>query len=198
MSANSHRGSMGGRGPASWRRRGQLGQLLMLLVCLGQVPLHAQDNELGKLNEALTLYQQKQFAAAFKMFAQLARDGFPYAQAMLGNMYLYGEGVAEDDGKALLWLQRAARRSDDMAQNWLGIMYASGRGVPQDLALAAHYYRLAAENGNHAAQTNLAMAYEDGRGVAQDSALARLWYERAVAQGSEAARRYLERLAPAR
>jgi TPR repeat protein len=93
---------------------------------------------------------------------------------MLGNMYLYGEGVAEDDGKALLWLQRAARRSDDMAQNWLGIMYASGQGVPQDLALAAHYYRLAAENGNHAAQTNLAMAYEDGRGVAQDSALARL------------------------
>ncbi|MFC0168645.1 tetratricopeptide repeat protein [Pseudoduganella danionis] len=157
MSANSHRGSMGGRGPASWRRRGQLGQLLMLLVCLGQVPLHAQDNELGKLNEALTLYQQKQFAAAFKMFAQLARDGFPYAQAMLGNMYLYGEGVAEDDGKALLWLQRAARRSDDMAQNWLGIMYASGRGVPQDSALARLWYE---------------------RAVAQGSAVARLYLER--------------------
>lgn len=70
------------------------------------------------------------------MFAQLARDGFPYAQAMLGNMYLYGEGVAEDDAKALLWLTRAARRGDDMAFNWLGIMYAEGRGVPQDLAQA--------------------------------------------------------------
>lgn len=174
----------------------KLGGLLLLLASLVHMPVCAQDNELGRLNEALTLYRHQQYASAFGMFAQLARDGFPYAQAMLGNMYLYGEGVDEDDAKALLWLTRAARRGDDMALNWLGIMYAAGRGVPQDLTLAVQFYRQAAEQGNHAAQTNLAMAYEDGRGVPQDLVQARLWYERAIAQGSEVARQYLQRLAP--
>jgi TPR repeat protein len=99
-----------------------------------------------------------------------AAEGDPGSQAMIGYLYLVGEGVEQDDVEAERWLWRAAMQgSADAAAN-LGWMHENGRGVERDDGEAAKWYRQAAELGAAEAQTNLGWMYERGRGVSQNDA----------------------------
>ena len=59
-------------------------------------------------------------------------------------MYDNGEGVPQDDAKAVKWYRKAAEQGNADAQFFLGFMYDAGRGVPQDDAQAHMWYNLAA------------------------------------------------------
>ena len=48
---------------------------------------------------------------ALEIFKPLAEQGDAAAQFNLGNMYLYGEGVPQDNVQALKWLNLSASRS---------------------------------------------------------------------------------------
>jgi len=102
--------------------------------------------------------------------AETASD--PAAQYDLGVAYLRGDGVAQDDRKAVQWFRKAAKQGYAPAQNRLGICYLRGQGVKRDTAEAVRWYRRAAEQGHVAAQTNLGSAYYRGEGVPQDYARA--------------------------
>lgn len=76
-----------------------------------------------------------------------AEQGDASAQYNLGRMYLYGQGVPQDNKAAAKWYTLAAEQGDVIAQYNLGFMYYNGRGVPQDDTMAVKWWTLAAEQG---------------------------------------------------
>ena len=61
-----------------------------------------------------------------------AEAGNVEAQRVLGNMYHWGEGVAQDDAKAKLWWGKAAANGDQRAQAYLDAP-KNNRAVPGEL-----------------------------------------------------------------
>ena len=81
-------------------------------------------------------------------YRKSAEQGDSGAQFNLGIMYDSGEGVPEDDAKAVHWWRKAAKQGDSGAQNNLGIMYAKGEGSPEDYVQAYAWISIAAAQGN--------------------------------------------------
>jgi soluble lytic murein transglycosylase-like protein len=75
-----------------------------------------------------------------------ARDAYSLAQR-----YEHGEGVAQDQGRALALYCDAARGGEAKALFNLGWMHLNGRGVPRDDARAVAWLRRAAERGSEPA-----------------------------------------------
>ena len=99
---------------------------------------------------------------------KLAEQGDSFAQAQLGWMYLHGEGVTQDDEKAVFWTRKSAEQGYDLAQFNLGVMYDNGYGVAQDYEKALQWFQKAADQGDADAQYYLGWRYEKGEGVTQD------------------------------
>lgn len=109
--------------------------------------------------------------------------GSQSAPLELAIRYQNGDGVEQDDERALHWIRVAAERGHASAQNELGTMYKKGRGVQQDFTLAAAWYGMAAAHGQAQAQNNLGVLYQFGRGVHRDDLRAVHWYRMAAEQG---------------
>lgn len=112
-----------------------------------------------------------------------AKLGSQTAQLELAFKYQKGDGVVQDDERAIHWLTVAAERGHARAQFELGTIYENGRGVPADFKLAASWYGMAARQGQVQAQHNLGDLYQTGRGVRRDDARAVRWYRKAAEQG---------------
>ena len=121
------------------------------------------------------------------------------AQTDLGNMYQYGEGVAQDYTQALHWYGKAAELQYPFAEERLGYMYENGLGVKQDYPQALDQYRRAAApndffqkalrltrimaaSGGAQAQDSLGQAAQYGIGMARDYQQALEWYSKSAAQ----------------
>jgi TPR repeat protein len=113
----------------------------------------------------------------------LAGQGDLTAQVTLGDLYVEGDGVPQDEAEAVRWYRLAAEQGNAEAQLALGGMYFAGRGVAEDPTEGVRWWRLAAEQGHLPAQTGLAGRYFDGRGVPRDEAEAVRWYRMAAEQG---------------
>ena len=117
-----------------------------------------------------------------------AEQGNAQAQLNLGNMYVNGRGVPEDDVEAVRWYRLAAEQGNAGAQGMLGAMYAEGDVVPQDYAEAVRWIRRGAEQGNAWAQGMLGALYAQGDVVPQDNVSAHMWLNLAAAQSTGEAR----------
>ena len=145
-----------------------------------------------------------------------AGKGDPIAQTKLGEMYLSGEGVPQDDAKSIEWTRKAADQGYAEAQVDLGYDYENGYGVVQNDEVAAkqgyadaqlelgfrsqvgkgveansaqamQWYGLAAQQGDALAQHALGDMYQQGLGVPEDDEEAIRWYRKAAAQGDVSA-----------
>jgi TPR repeat protein len=67
-------------------------------------------------------------------------------------MYLNGQGVDQDNSKALEWYEKAATLGHAPSQYSLGYMYHQGVGVATDLVRATFWYQKAADQGNEEAK----------------------------------------------
>ncbi|WP_347990344.1 tetratricopeptide repeat protein [Methylomonas sp. AM2-LC] len=123
-----------------------------------------------------------------------AEQGDVKGQCNLGNMYLDGQGIAQNYQKAVEWYRKAAEQGDANGQNSLGFVYTNGYGVTQDNQKAVEWFRKAAEQGNAKGQYNLGVMYTNGYGVTQDNQKALDWYRKAAEQGFDAAKQALENL----
>jgi TPR repeat protein len=61
----------------------------------------------------------------------------------LGSLYVKGEGVAQDDAKALKWFQKAADAGDTDAMVRAAFLYECGNGVAKDPGKAHELYQKA-------------------------------------------------------
>ncbi len=116
-----------------------------------------------------------------------AEAGNSAAQFELGNRYLYGTDVEQDNFAAATWFRQAADQGNHNAQYNLGVMALNGIGVMADFNEALEWFHLAAENADTTAQFTLGVIYANGRGVPQDLTQAHMWFTVAAAGGEQSA-----------
>lgn len=117
-----------------------------------------------------------------------AENGNAAAQFTLGNRYLNGEGVGQDNFAALRWFTLAAESDNANAQYNIAVMYLNGIAVVKDPAEAATWFVRAAENGDSPSQYTLAVLLFNGQlGVPQNVPQAYKWFTLAGAAGHRAA-----------
>jgi hypothetical protein len=76
----------------------------------------------------------------------LAEMGVDYAQFLVGTMFDFGHGLAEDPVNAAKWYRKAAWQGIKAAQFYLGRMYLHGRGVPKNYDEAFVWLNIASVN----------------------------------------------------
>ena len=135
----------------------------------------------GDFEDGMAAYERQDYATALAKWRSAAQRGNRSAQALIGTMYLEGEGVAQNYKEAVRWYKLAAQQGDTLGQFSLGFMYANGQGVAQDYKEAVRWYKLAAKQNKDRAQYNLAIMYYEGKGVPQDYVRAHMWFNIAAA-----------------
>ncbi len=126
--------------------------------------------------DGLAAFHREDYAAAMRIFRQLAEKGHVDAQFYLGHMYESGLGARQSSLQAAIWFRKAAEQGDAVSQSSLGTMYFLGDGVPQNYAEAMKWSLMAAKQGDASAQSGLGMFYKWGYGVPQNYILAYMWY----------------------
>ena len=100
-------------------------------------------------------YERGDYVTALKEWRPLAEQGDAATQHNLGLMYANGEGVPENDVKAVEWYSKAAKQGFAAAQYNLGNMYGKGEGVPVNNVRAYMWWSLAKAQGHENAADNL-------------------------------------------
>src|SRR6266403_5651001 len=133
------------------------------------------------LASAKHAYEGKNYTTALNELTPLAEQGNADAQAMLGRMYLMGQGVLKDSDQAIKWFKASAMQGNADAQFFLGTMYL----LPQkDIAEGVKWLRLSAEQGQQDAQLILGKAYLQGaKELPRDPVQAEMWL-RLAAKGN--------------
>jgi TPR repeat protein len=140
------------------------GEAGVMLSSGGEVPID--------LVEAAAWYQQA-----------ASRNHVP-SQINLANLYLRGQGVAQNFHKAAELYRKAAHKSSNPIAQWrLGTLFEVGRGVEKDAFEASEWYRKAADQGFARAQFCLGALYLRGQGVTRNDPLAAEWFQKAAAGG---------------
>ena len=102
-----------------------------------------------------TPYVKENYSEAEKNLLEAAKKGNADAQFKLGVCYAKGDGVAQDQTKAVEWWHKAAAQGHAEAQYGLGLCYVDGIGVEKDQTKAVEWLRKAAAQGHAAAKENL-------------------------------------------
>ena len=130
---------------------------VMAVSLFGFGPLQAQPfhpplltaAQKAGLDQAAGAYGRADYAAALRIWRQLADQGNASAQNSLGQMYLQGKGVPQDYTQAVSWHRKAAEQGAALAQFTLGSMYEGGIvGLEPDYVQAHKWYNLAAARGD--------------------------------------------------
>ena len=112
-----------------------------------------------------------------------AESGDAASQYQLGRLYDEGDGIDENNEKAVEWYRKSAEQGYAKAQGYLSEMYFIGEGVQVDYEKAAYWARKAANQGDALGQTNVGYMYDEGRGATEDNLKAIEWYLLAAEQG---------------
>jgi TPR repeat protein len=146
-------------------------QILSLCSVISLVPLAFSDIDNAKMSldiDDLTLS---------------AESGDAASQYQLGTLYDEGDGIDENNEKAVEWYRKSAEQGYAKAQGYLSQMYFLGEGVQLDDEKAAYWARKAANQGDALGQNNVGFMYHTGRGATEDSLRAIEWYLLAAEQG---------------
>ena len=95
------------------------------------------------------------YRVGFAQYYRAAEAGAPEAQTIIGNLYLLGLGVREDQALAAHWYLKAAISGYVPAQINLGQLYWNGLGVPRRVGSAVGWFHLARQAGSDRADAHL-------------------------------------------
>lgn len=113
----------------------------------------------------------------------------------LAMRHIYGDGVEENNDRALVLLTQAAELGHVEAAYNLGICYHYGYGTTPDLARAYELYLHCAEAGHGRGMELVGRFYARGIYVAADQKKAEFWLRRAMENGeAEEAVQEMERM----
>jgi TPR repeat protein len=116
-------------------------------------------------DEALALYEAKQYSKAFPLMKEAAELGSLPAMSILGSMYLLGRGMPENGVQAERWLKQAVEGGFEGAISVLGMAHATGNaGIKIDIPLARQLLIRAAEKGDQQSARMLEMM-DKGKGM---------------------------------
>ncbi len=123
------------------------------------------------------LFKAQPWKSEFERALSRADGGNAAAQHLVASMYLRGEGVEKDVGKAVQFYSAAAEQGFVDAQVNLGSMYLQGLGVEADAAEGFRHFGMAAELGDEIAKSVVGELLWRGQGVARNPGEARRWLE---------------------
>ena len=133
--------------------------------------------------EAVALYSDRNFRAAYEVAAPLATAGNVNAMAMLGALYEDGAGVEKSPELARSWYEAAALKGHVGSMFALSLLYLDGRlGMP-DLQRGFEWTKRAAEAGYPRAEHNLGLLFAGAGGGTPDFPAAAKWFGKAADQG---------------
>lgn len=145
--------------------------------------------------KANRLYDREQYAEAFGLYQQIYQDAraendveqLGMVACRLGECYLSGEGVAEDNQRAVMYFKESCACGDVNGMAYYGIMLMADFGrFKADPELGARYLHQAARGGSVQAVYSLAGFYESGDyapQIPQDFDMAVHYYKQAKALG---------------
>lgn len=138
---------------------------LALLVWLGLTCSHA----IADVKMAFQRYNAGQFAQALQLALPDARKGNARASALVGYLYMMGQGTTQNYKLAHQYLLKAAKAGQSSAQAHLGYLLREGLGIEKNPALALQYFRQASAQGNTYAQKQAANMLMLGQGIERDA-----------------------------
>ncbi|MBL9099212.1 MAG: sel1 repeat family protein [Alphaproteobacteria bacterium] len=151
----------------------------------------------SRFDQGVAAYDVGDFAAAYRIWSELAREDDLAAMRNTAQLLRQGKGVDKDPKKAFDLYLEAAEKGLVTAMANVGDMYLAGEGTEKNPEAAAAWYARAATAGLSLAQFKLAEMYEQGTGVVRDPARARSLIERAARNGYAPAQAKLAAMAPA-
>lgn len=175
--------------------------LLMSLLPISPPALGQQRSnhkEAVKNLKAYAAYKSGQYDTARRMWEELAELGNTTALVNLANLFQQGQGVTEDQKRAMSYVQRAAELGDARAQFEMGIAHEKGTVVDRNIEKAAAWLRKSAEqdyaDGQFAYGVMLATSY--GKGIDKANASERSealeWLKKAKLNGNIEAADYIK------
>jgi uncharacterized protein len=132
----------------------------------------------------MAAYRSGDYATALRLALAQAPKGDRMAAAILGTIYLAGQGTPQDLADAKKWLTSAAEAGEPSAQYNLAEMYLAGMGIPQDAKIAETWFEKSARQGNLSAAINVGLFYRAGVGVEKNFLAAWHWFLTAAKQNS--------------
>lgn len=145
--------------------------ILALVFCLA-APATARAFDPETLRLASEAEVQGDYAAAVRLYRDLAAEGCAPAMYSLGVFYRNGSGVVKNDVRAFEWFLRAARRGHTFAEYEVGMAYLRAAGVARDEKAARLWLGSAAQRYGEAAY----QLYE----VSRNDQERRRWLEQSV------------------
>lgn len=97
----------------------------------------------------------KDAASTFRYYKQAAEAGHLNAWNGLGVLYDNGEGIGEDDFKAVNWYKKAAYAGHPYGQLNLAKMFENGAGITENRDSCLYWYRQSADKGVSEARREL-------------------------------------------
>lgn len=151
--------------------------LAFLLCLLAASPAVAQ----APYEEAVLLYEDKDYEGARDIAEAWAKKGDARAMAMLGVLYQRGLGVPADLNKAVDWYAQAAEKNDLGAQYSLAEIYLNGTLGEADMQRGRYWLEKAAAKGKPEAEHRLGLLAAGEQ--PPDWPAAAQWFGKAAAQG---------------
>jgi TPR repeat protein len=137
-----------------------ISNLLSLNLALGK-----KIRAVTSFDEALALHTNGEFKQALPLMIEAAELGSPEAMSLLGTMYLFGNGTAENGREAVMWLTKSIELGYEDSISVLGMAYATGKaGVKINLDKAIEMLTFAAQRGDEQSARMLLMI-ENGAGM---------------------------------
>ena len=118
----------------------------------------ANDRSTCKDN-GMVAYEDGDYQTAFKKYMICAKQGDEWAQYMIGILYKNGQGVNQDNKKAISWITQSAEQGYYFAQHKLSEFYELGIGVLKNQKLSSSWNLKAAKQGHDISQYNLVHMY---------------------------------------
>ncbi len=126
--------------------------------------------------EGQFFFAQNSHQSELTDLAQAFANGNAAAAREIGFMYYRGNGVRQDDAKAVEWFKKAAEHGDLQSQVNLGQMYENGLSVRQSSEESARWFLAAANQGDRRSQFRMGEICYLGTGIPVDRAEAAKWW----------------------
>jgi TPR repeat protein len=137
--------------------------------------------------QARSAYAAGDYTKAYQLFQGLAESGDAKAQYDLSLMCIQGIGTKQNIEQGLVWLNRAAEKSNIDAMLELGVLYQKIVNLENGPQLALYWFEKAAMAGSAVGQFNLAQMYMDGGQIPVDLPKAYIWMSLSNATGNPVA-----------
>ncbi len=170
----------------------KLNRLLVVSLLFFVFPLLSYADQLEDANSAI---KNEDYKTAYKLLLPLAEENNPEAQAILGSMYVNGQGVKSDIAKGLSWIMKAAKQgfagaktsalkinlnlakeNDTSAMYNVGNMCLNGWGGDQSRDSCLEWLETAAKLGHDKSAKFLSHIYKKGEfGITPDEEKSSYW-----------------------